>query len=79
MRNIDNPHFIADKVIAQEMLINIMVNAWMNLYPEITGKIIQGLDAVLDSPAIPTPGARAKLEKIREQIDFHQPTQPDSH
>jgi hypothetical protein len=79
MRNIDNPAFVADKVIAQEMLITIMINAWMNLYPEITEKIIQGLDAVLDSPAIPTPGARANLEKIRSQIGFHQPTQTDSH
>lgn len=79
VKNIDNPRFVADKVIAQEMLIMVMINAWMNLYPEITARIIQGLDQVLDNPAIPTTGARANLERIRAQIDFHQPIRPDSH
>lgn len=78
-KNFDNPRFIADKVIAQEMLIMVMINAWMNLYPEITVRIIQGLDAVLGSPAIPTAGARTNLETIRDQIDHHQPIRPDSH
>lgn len=78
-RNFENPRFIADKVIAQEMLIMVMINAWMNLYPEITTRIIQGLDQVLDSPAIPTTGARANLETIRAQIEHHQPIRPDSH
>lgn len=77
MRNIDNPAFLADKIVAQDMLITIMINAWMNLYPEITVKIIQGLDEVLDSPAIPTPGARTNLERIRAQIAHHQPTPQD--
>lgn len=77
-RNFENPQFIADKVIAQEIVLMTTINAWMRLYPEITEAIIHGLDHVLGSSAIPTAGARTNLETLRAQIAWHQPPTPPS-
>jgi hypothetical protein len=79
MLNIDNPQFVADKLIAQELLLKITINSMISLYPEVTQKIIEGLDFVLDSTAIPTPGALANLEKIREQLAQAQSIPPSPH
>lgn len=71
--------FVADKLIAQEVVFNLLLNALQQMYPEITAKIISDLDRVLKTSPIPTPGARANLVEMRKAISQHQPTPAAGH
>lgn len=78
-KNFENMTFIANKVISQEVALGLLINSWLQLYPEITQTFIASLDHVLRTSPIPTPGARANLELLREQVARHQPTPAAGH
>ena len=72
-------NFVADKVIAQEVAISLLINALQQLYPEVTANLVNGLDHVLTTSPIPTPGARTNLVALRAGIAKSQPTPPTGH
>jgi hypothetical protein len=66
--------FVADKLIAQEVAVSLLLNALQELYPEVIAKIINNLDHVLKTSPMPTPGARANLVALRNGIATNQPS-----
>lgn len=71
--------FIADKVIAQEVALSMLINAVQQLYPEVGERLITGLDHVLKVSTLPTKGSRANLVALRAAIAQNQPTSPTGH
>lgn len=71
--------FLGDKVIEQEVTLDLLINALSKLYPEVTKELITGLDHVLKTSPIPTPGARKNLESRRAAVAGQQPTQAAGH
>lgn len=65
--------FVADKVIAQEVAFGLLLDALQQLHPEVTAKLIGGLDNVLTSSTMPTPDARANLAALRRALASRQP------
>lgn len=71
--------FVADAVMAQEVIIAMLVNALTKHHPEITTEIIGGLDTVLKNSPIPTRGARAKISGFRDALAAIQPSLEAKH
>lgn len=71
--------FVADKVIAQEVALALLLDALQRQHPEVTAKLIGGLDNVLSTSPIPTPGARANLTALRRGLATNQPTPKAGH
>lgn len=71
--------FVADKVIAQEAALDLLLGALQQLHPDVTAKVIGGLDNILATSPIPTPGARANLAALRRALATTQPTPPTGH
>lgn len=71
--------FVADKVIAQEVALALLLDALQQLHPEVTAKVIGGLDNILSSSPIPTPGARANLAALRRGLATTQPMPAAGH
>lgn len=70
---------LADKLIAQEVAFGLLLHAVQQMYPEISAKLIDGLDHVLKTSPIPTSGARANLVALRNGIAKSQPTPSIGH
>lgn len=65
--------FVADKVIAQEIALSLLLESLQQQHPAITAKVIGGLDNVLNGSNLPTPGARANLAALRRALASRQP------
>lgn len=78
-KNFASPRFVADKVIAWETTTMLLINTWLQYAPELAQHFIASLDHVLTHSPIPTPGARAELERLREQVARHQTSVVGKH
>jgi len=71
--------FVADKVIAQEVALALLLDALQQQSRDVTAKVIGGLDNILSTSPIPTPGARANLVALRRGLATKQPMPPTGH
>lgn len=71
--------FVADKVIAQEVALGLLLNALQQRYPEVTEKLMDGLAHVLQASPLPTPGSRANLMELQAALAENQPTGQAGH
>lgn len=75
----DPMQFLADKLIAQEIATSMLIEALAKLHPEVTRELMSGLDRVLKTSPMPTPGSRANLIELRAAIAKTQPNLPAGH
>jgi len=75
----DRLNFVADAVMADQVVLRLLINALFKQHPELTAEFLIGLDHVLANSPIPSAEARRNLEKLRADVLANQPTPGAAH